>query len=148
MRLGFDWRDFGSRSKVPSIKRYETKQINNLMPTIVGFAQELEKDYRQEYQEGSDLLKKEFTEEEYVTNKLRPYISEQVRTFKAKIREGSIAEGDDYSRALQRYVRVSPDYRKLATTDFVERYDRVPDPQSAEDLQTLTIIAQAYRQAQ
>jgi hypothetical protein len=148
MRLGFDWRDFGSRSKVPSIKRYETKQINNLMPTIVGFAQELEKDYRQEYQEGSDLLKKEFTEEEYVTNKLRPYISEQVRTFKAKIREGSIAEGDDYSRALQRYVRVSPDYRKLATTDFVERYDRVPDPQSAEDLQTLTIIAQSYRQAQ
>jgi hypothetical protein len=91
-------------------------------------------------------LRKEFTEEEYVSNKLRPFIQEQVRTFKSKIREGSISEGDEYTRALQRYTRVPSNFRKLATTDFVERYDRVPDPQNAEDLQILITIATAYRE--
>jgi len=146
MRYGFDWRDFGSRSKVPSIKRFETKQINNLMPTIVESARKLEEKFVREYEEGSDVLRNEFTVEEYVSNKIRPYIQEQVRTFKSKIREGSISEGDDYTRALQTYTRVPSNFRKLATTDFVDMYDRVPDPQSAEDLQKLIAIAKAYRE--
>lgn len=145
MRYGFDWRDFGSRSKVPSIKRFETKQINNLMPTIVESARKLEEKFVREYEEGSDVLRNEFTVEEYVSNKIRPYIQEQVRTFKSKIREGSVSEGDDYTRALQTYSRVPSNFRKLATTDFVDRYDRVPDPQSSEDLQKLIAIAKAYR---
>jgi len=146
MRYGFDWRDFGSRSKVPSIKRFETKQINNLMPTIVESARKLEEKFVREYEESSDVLRNEFTVEEYVSNKIRPYIQEQVRTFKSKIREGSISEGDDYTRALQTYSRVPSNFRKLATTDFVDRYDRVPDPQSSEDLQKLVAIAKAYRE--
>jgi hypothetical protein len=146
MRYGFDWRDFGSRSKVPSIKRFETKQINNLMPTIVESARKLEEKFVKEYEKGSDVLRNEFTVEEYVSNKVRPYIQEQVRTFKSKIREGSISEGDDYTRALQTYSRVPSNFRKLATTDFVDRYDRVPDPQSSEDLQKLIAIAKAYRE--
>jgi|DEB0MinimDraft_6_1074348.scaffolds.fasta_scaffold03615_5 hypothetical protein len=146
MRYGFDWRDFGSRSKVPSIKRFETKQINNLMPTIVESARKLEEKFVREYEEGSDVLRNEFTVEEYVSNKVRPYIQEQVRTFKSKIREGSVSEGDDYTRALQTYSRVPSNFRKLATTDFVDRYDRVPDPQSSEDLQKLIAIAKAYRE--
>jgi hypothetical protein len=67
-------------------------------------------------------------------------------TIKSKIREGSISEGDDYTRALQTYSRVPSNFRKLATTDFVDRYDRVPDPQSSEDLQKLVAIAKAYRE--
>lgn len=147
MNLGFDWRDFGSRSKVPSIKRFETRQLNNLMPTIVESARKLEEQFVAEYAEGSDVLRREFTEEEYVSNKLRPYIQEQVRGFKSKIREGSISEGDDYTRALQTYSRMPRNFRKLATTDFVDRYGEVPDPQSAEDLQKLIAIGKAYRGA-
>ena len=49
MRYGFDWRDFGSRSKVPSIKRFETRQINNVMPVIVESAKELEEKFKDEY---------------------------------------------------------------------------------------------------
>ena len=145
MRLGFDWRDFGSRSKVPSIKRFETRQINNVMPVIVESAKELEEKFKDEYNDGSELLRNEFTEVEYVANKVRPYIQGQIRKFKAKIREVSPTEGNDYTRALQTYSRVAPNFRKLATTDFVERYDRVPDPQEAEDLQTLIAIAKAYK---
>ena len=147
MRYGFDWRDFGSRSKVPSIKRFETRQINNLMPVIVQSAKEMEKLYVEEYNDGTELLRNEFTEEEYVANKVIPYIRKQIRNFKSKIREVSPSEGNDYTRALQIYSRVGPDLRKLATTDFVERYDRVPDPQSAKDLQTLIAISKAYREA-
>ncbi len=145
MRYGFDWRDFGSRSKVPSIKRFETRQINNVMPVIVESAKELEEKFKDEYSNGSELLRNEFTEEEYVENKVRPYIQSQVRGFKSRIREISPTEGNDYTRALQTYSRVAPNFRKLATTDFVERYDRVPDPQEAEDLQTLIAIAKAYK---
>ncbi len=147
MRYGFDWRDFGSRSKVPSIKRFETRQINNVMPVIVESAKELEEKFKDEYNDGSELLRNEFTEEEYVANKVRPYIQSQVRDFKSKIREISPSEGNDYTRALQIYSRVGPDLRKLATTDFVERYGRVPDPQNAKDLQTLIAISKAYRKA-
>ena len=147
MQYGFDWRDFGSRSKVPSIKRFETRQINNLMPVIVESAKELEEKFKDEYRDGSELLQNEFTEEEYVANKVRPYIQKQIGNFKAKIREISPTQGNDYTRALQTYSRVPSNFRKLATTDFVERYDRVPDPQNAEDLQTLIAISKAYKKS-
>ena len=41
--------NFGSRSKVPSIKRFETRQINNVMPVIVESAKELEEKFKDEY---------------------------------------------------------------------------------------------------
>jgi hypothetical protein len=147
MELGFDYRDFGSRSKVPSIKRFETNMLNGFMDTIVPIAQRQEERLREEYNSANDTVKDEFTVEEYVSNKLRPLIKEQLTKYKSKIREGAIAQGDDYAKAMTAYRRIGPAYRKAATTDFVERYGKSPDPLSSDDLKRLVEIAKAYKDA-
>lgn len=147
MSLGFDYRDFGSKSKVPTIKRFEQQMINGHMDTLVDIAQAQESKLRKQYEVAPQVLRDEFTEEEYVVNKLRPLISEQLSSFKQKIREGAIAQGDSYARAMLAYRKIQPQFRKLATTDFVERYGKAPDPTSADDLKRLTKIAQVYKEA-
>ena len=147
MDLGFDYRDFGSRSKVPSIKRFETNMLNGFMDMIVPIAQTQEERLREEYSASSDVVKEEFTVEEYVSNKLRPLIKEQLSDYKTQIREGAIAQGDDYAKAMTAYRRIGPAFRKVATTDFVERYGRTPDPLSSDDLLRLNEIAKAYKDA-
>ena len=147
MSLGFDYRQFGSKSKVPTIQRYEQRLINGHMGTLVEIAQSYETILRQEYQEANEILREEFTEEEYVANKLRPLISEELTSFKREVRDIVETEGSPYARAMITYRRIQPQFRKLATTDFVERYGRNPDPSSTEDLQVLTEIAQIYKEA-
>jgi len=147
MSLGFDYRDFGSKSKVPTIKRFEQQMINGHMDTLVDMAQAQEGKLRKQYEAAPQVLRDEFTEEEYVANKLRPLISEQLSSFKQKIREGAIAQGDSYARAMLAYRKIQPQFRKLATTDFIERYGKAPDPASADDLKRLTKIAQVYKEA-
>ena len=146
-RLGFNWRDFGSRSKVPSIKRFEQSMVNGYMPTLVEIAQDQEVRLRNEYNTASDKVQETFTEDEFVTNKLRPLVAAKLRMFKTKIRDGAIAQGDSYAKAMTKYRRVTPEYRRLATTDFVDRYGEAPDPLNSEDLQKLIAIAGAYRDA-
>ena len=147
MSLGFDYRQFGSKSKVPTIKRFEQQMINGHMDVLVDLAQTQEDKFRNEYAEGSDILRQEFTEEEYVANKLRPLISEQLTTFKRQIKEGAVSQGDAYARAVTAYRRIQPNFRKLATTDFVDRFDRTPDPQDSDDIKVLIEIAKAYKGA-
>jgi hypothetical protein len=147
MSLGFDYRDFGSKSKVPTIKRFEQQMINGHMDTLVDMAQAQESKLRKQYEAAPQVLRDEFTEEEYVANKLRPLISEQLSSFKQKIREGAIAQGDSYARAMLAYRKIQPQFRKLATTDFIERYGKAPDPASADDLKRLTKIAEVYKEA-
>jgi len=158
-KLGLDWRDLNSKSKVPSIKNFEIKMLNEMfMPTIVEIAREIEEDFRTEYKkkDEDDPIKMQFTENEFASNKLRPLIKKRVTKFKASIRDGTIAQGDDYAVALTRYRRIRPDFRKLATTAFIENFgskriqegkEAAPDPLDAEDLNTLIKIAQAYSKA-
>ena len=146
-RLGFNWREFGSRSKVPTIKRFEQGMLNSYVSTITEIAREQEASLRKEYLSRKPIVREEFSEDEYVSNKLRPLITTQLRGFKGKIREGSIKQGDEYARAVIKYRRVTPQYRTLATTDFVGRFDRIPDPLDAGDLNKLILIAKKYSKA-
>jgi hypothetical protein len=144
-RLGFNWRSFGSRSKVPSIKRFEQSIVNGYIPTLTEIAQDQEVRLRKEYVNASEKVQETFTENEFVSNMLRPLVAAKLRKFKAMIRDGAIAQGDAYARAMTRYRRVTPDYRRLATTNFVDRYGKSPDPLVAEDLQKLIGIADGYK---
>lgn len=145
-RLGFSWKDMGSRSKVPSIKRFEQQLINSYMSTLTDIAQNREPKLRNEYANASDKVKDTFTEDEFVSNKLRPLINAQLRSFKSQIREGALSQGSDYARAMISYRRTTPEYRRLATTDFVDRYGRDPDATDTKDLRILVEIAKAYRE--
>lgn len=146
MRLGLDW-SIGSKSKVPSIARFENKMVNGYLDTLADISRNRETSIREEYSNASDKVKDTFTEDEYVLNKLKPFAKAQLSKFKTQIREGAIAQGDDYARALTKYRRVRPDFRKLATVQFVKMYDRDPDALNSQDLNRLIIIAKEYQSA-
>ena len=147
MSLGFDYKQFGSKSKVPSIKAFEQRMINGHMDALVSMAQGQEDKLRKEYEAASNVVKEEFTLEEYVANKVRPLIAERLTEFKSKIREGAISQGDSYARAITKYRRIQPQFRKLASTDFIERFDRQPDATDPDDIKILIQIAKAYKEA-
>lgn len=146
MKLGLDW-SIGSRSKVPSIATFENKMINGYLETLADISRNRELKIRKEYENVSDKVKETFTEQQYVLNKLKPFAKAQLDKFKKQIREGAIAQGDEYARALTKYRRVRPDYRKLATVQFTKMYDRDPDATSAGDLNRLILIAKEYQSA-
>ena len=146
--MGLNWRDLDSKSKIPKIKNFENKMLNQkFLPILVELAQGREEVLRSEYADASEIVRSEFTEREYISNKLRPLVTAQLRGFKAKLREGAIAQGDEYERSMTKYRRIPSEFRKLATTDFVERYGEVPDPLVADDLLKLSVIADAYRKS-
>ncbi len=146
-KLGFDYRNFGSKSKVPSIQAFEQQKINEYMTVLVDVAKNREmEELKEYYKEDNAKLREEFTETEYLANKIRPLVTEKLTEFKAKIADGKIMQGDKYARALTKYRRLQPDFRKLATTDFTQRYNRSPNPSDPDDLNKLIVIAKAYKQ--
>lgn len=146
--MGLNWRDLDSKSKIPKIKNFENKMLNQkFLPILVELAKKREEALLSEYEGSSEIIRREFTQREYVSNKLRPLVTSQLRGFKTKLRNGSIAQGDEYERSMTKYRRIPAEFRKLATTDFIDRYDEVPDPLVAEDLIKLSVIAEAYRKA-
>lgn len=146
-KLGFQDYLLGSRSKVASIKRFENALLRDYVPTVVEVAQRREKRLREIYKDKPASLKEQFTEEEFVNNNIKPFITENINKIKRKVSEGSVSVGDDYTRAMVAYRRLTPSYRKQATTDFVDRYGRMPDPMSTKDLQRLKAIGDAYSKA-
>ena len=145
--LGFQDYLLGSRSKVPSIRRFENALLREYVPTVVDIAQKREKRLRELYKDKPETLKAEYTEEEFVNNNIKPFITEQINKIKTKVSKGSITQGDEYTRAMIAYRRLTPEYRKQASTDFVDRYGRTPDPLSTKDLQRLKVIGDSYRKA-
>ena len=145
--LGFDYRQFGSKSKVPTIQRFEQQMLNGYMDILVDVAKQYEQTTLKDYYNGPQALRDEFTEEEYVTNEVRGLIDENLKVFKRDIREGAIAQGDEYARALIKYRRVQPNFRRIATQQFVRRYGFRPNPKETDHLQALIAIAKAYQGA-
>tara|TARA_R100001510_G_scaffold46580_1_gene43585 strand:+ start:1982 stop:5461 length:3480 start_codon:yes stop_codon:yes gene_type:complete len=146
-KLGYDYRNFGSKSKVPSIQAFEQKKINEYMTVLVDIAKNREmEELKEYYREDNAKLREEFTETEYLANMIRPLVKEKIDEFKAELADGKILQGDKYARALTKYRRIQPDFRKLATTDFTQRYNRSPDPLDPDDLNKLIVIAKAYKE--
>lgn len=48
---------------------------------------------------------------------------------------------------MSTYRRIPSELRKLATTKFIEREGRIPDPTEADDLNMLNIIGKAIGRA-
>jgi len=156
MELGFDWREFGSKSKVPSIKSFEQNMINGYIELLAKGARQEGKRRHREYLRADKSVREEFTRQQFINNHVRLYVSESLKAFKQKIKDGAIAQGDKYARAMTKYRRIDPKARSLATVRFVEMYgkrrrdmgkDPMPDPMNAEDLQTLVEIARKLKEA-
>ena len=150
MSKGFNEYDLSSTSEVPTVERWENQQIRDVLPIIAEVAQYQEESLRNEYADRSETYRDNFTVEEHVNNNVIPLIREMVRDIRTDLRSIPVGADDPYTNAIVQYRRIPPDYRRLATNYFVDQFDRVPDPSSAEDLQALTMLGaslqNAYRQ--
>jgi len=147
-RLGFTEFELGSRSKVPSIRRFETEQLRDIIPSTVSMAQALEEDSRNTYR-SSEALQKEMTEDAFVNSRVRPYIKSQITIAKQQLSDGKTVstEAPEYIAAMQAYRKLPPDIRKAAASEFILQEERVPDGGSMEDLFTLSEYGKALQQA-
>ena len=146
--FGFTDFELGSKSKVPSIRRFENTVVRDALPYIVDMAKDYETDLRLEYQNQSDKFKEDVTEEQYVSSAIRPLIKEQIKQVRKEISDdkGLMATSEPYADAMLQFRRVPKEYRKLAAIDFKSKYDRDADGTKYEDLLELVETAKAYRE--
>jgi hypothetical protein len=144
----FGYTDFelGSKSKVPSIRRFENKVVRDALPAIVEGAKRYEQTLRNKYQLASDKVKEEFTEEKYVSSRIRALIKKKIGGVRRKISKGKVlaADAPKYAEAMLKYRRLGKETRTAATVEFVEKYNRDPDGTDEKDLFRLLRIGQAY----
>lgn len=144
----FGYTDFelGSKSKVPSIRRFENQVVRDALPGIVDRAKRYEQSLRGQYQIASDKVKEEFTEEQYVSSRVRALIKKQIEKVRTKISKGKVltAEAPVYAENMLKYRRLSKETRVAAGVRFVEQYDREPDPTNEKDIARLVMIGKAY----
>jgi hypothetical protein len=145
--LGFTDYELGSRSKVPSVKRFENKTLREALPTIVEFARDRENELKIDYENASDAVQKEFTEKEYVFADVRPIIDSKIKSIKTLIAKGSVGEATDYVKALTKYRKLKKADRKKARVLFMEENNRVPNALSEDDLNQLSTIGKTFGDA-
>jgi len=146
-RLGFTEFELGSASRVPSIRRFENQTLRKAIPTIVEIARRQEDKYRSQYAIANASVRNEFTEEQFVANKLRPIIKQSIQKVKRSITDGKKlkATAPDYTAAMLDYRRLPKDIRKAATIEFVQKYNREPDGSSMQDLRALFKAGSVYK---
>ena len=150
-RLGYkDWK-LGSTSRVPTIRNAENAHLTEIMPEIVEVVKQYENDLREKYNNNKASLKGQYTEEEYVTTKIRPVIDAQFRAAKSEIKGAGLAGVSPYVRNLIEYRRITPNIRRDASLQFFEidrkGGNRMPDPASKDDLAELVKIAEVLKKA-
>jgi len=147
----FGYTDFelGSKSKVPSIRRFENQVVRDALPGIVEAAKKYEQRLRNQYEIANDKVKEEFTEEKYVSSRIRALIKKQIRAVRTNISEDKVlaADAPAYAESMLKYRRLSKESRTAAGVEFVDRYGREPDPTKQSDIEDLVIIGKAYDQA-
>ena len=147
----FGYTDFelGSKSKVPSIRRFENQVVRDALPGIVDRARRYEDTLRSQYAMANDAVKEEFTEEKFVSSRIRAMIKKQIQTVRTKISKGKVLTADAplYAESMLKYRRLSKETRTAAGVKFVEQYDREPDPTNQADIMRLVKIGKAYDRA-
>ena len=146
--LGFTAYELGSKSIVPSIKNYENRVLRDAVPVIVEFAQTYEDELRDEYK-SNPALRERYTENEYVTDMIRPIIQAQIRSVKESIvdEKGLLADAPDYIIPMLKFRRLGPEGRKASIAIFIQQFGRSPDGSSTDDLNALAIIGKTYKDA-
>ena len=123
--------------------------MRDALPDIVDNARIYEETLRNQYKMASDTVKEEFTEEQYVSSKIRPYIKGQIKNVRKQISDTKVftANAPEYAEAMLTYRRLPKEVRTVATVRFVEEYDRQPDGTDFKDLMRLVEIGKAYNSA-
>jgi len=147
--FGYTDYELGSKSKVPSIRRFENTVVRDALPEIVESARIYEERLRNQYELASDKVKEEFTEDKFVSSRIRPFIKAQIQNVRKQISDGKTLSADapEYAEAMLTYRRLPKEIRTAASVKFVEQYDRDPDGTDYKDLMRLVEIGKAYKSA-
>jgi|DEB0MinimDraft_6_1074348.scaffolds.fasta_scaffold01734_5 hypothetical protein len=147
----FGYTDFelGSKSKVGSIRRFENKVVRDALPDIVDSAKRYEKTLRNRYKISSDKVKEEFTEEKFVSSRIRSFIKKKIKNVRDTVSDKKTltADAPAYAESMLKYRRLSKETRAAAAVQFVEKYERQPDGTDMKDLYRLLQIGKAYDKA-
>jgi len=148
-KLGYaEWTE-GSKSKVPTIRRYENAYIQGVLPSIVDVLRRQETKLRKSYKKQTSEYKKDLTEDQHVRSELRPLTNDLLRKHRSAVAKVSISayKGNKKAmkifHALKAYRKLSKDRRRNGLTKFMQRKKRLPDFTNIKDLNRITIYGRA-----
>ncbi len=146
-RLGFTDFELGSKSGVPSIRRFETKILRSVLPILVDVAKSRETQVRNEYRNAGKATKDKYSEQAYVNIDIRALIKEQLSQVKRNISDISQAQAEPYVQKIMEFRKLPPSFRRKATAKFYQRNNRAPDVDTVKDLSELVIIGKTFQKA-
>ena len=145
---GFDEFRIGSRSRLPSIRRAETKILKQYLPILVENAQAMEAELRKEYRSMSkdDPTKKKYTIEQYVNSTVVAMLDEQIKDAKSMSSEDRKAETEELDLVREKFRGINPKMRRYAMTEFYKDGSIPADIMDIEDMITLIGIAEGFKE--
>ena len=146
---GFDEFRIGSRSRLPSIRRAETKILKEYLPILVENAQAMEAEIRKEYRSMSkdDPTKKKYTIEQYVNSTVVAMLDEQIKDAKSMSSEDRKMETEELDLIREQFRGMNPKMRRYAMTEFYKDGNVPADIMDIEDMQTLVTIGKGFKEA-
>jgi len=146
-KLGFTEYDLGSKSKVPTVKRFENKILREALPEIVRAVKIRENIVREEYINSSKEVKDKFSEQDYVNSDIKPLIKTRLNKIRTALSDIKTGQSSNYIKALVEFRKLPKDFRRRAMTKYVALNNKEPDASNAKDLATLTTIGKTFRKA-
>ena len=146
--MGFNQWGEGSKSGVPSIKRFENSMLREQLPNIYAVAKAAETRFRKIYKNyAKESTKQNYTEDQFVRTKVAPIIRDQFTTYKEKInklsRKGASLGGRSKEEMLnlmgqKGFRSLSVIQRRNAILRYTEYHNKLPDFLDTRTLLTLT----------
>ena len=147
--MGFTDFELGSKSQVPSIRRFENRVVRSSLPSIVEAAKKQEAKLRREYKTLDKSLKERVSEDKYVSSLIRKIITSQIANIRSTVsdKKDLTADAPLYAQAMLGYRRLSPGTRSAAGIQFLKKYKREPNPTDFGDVRALLDIGKALDSA-
>ena len=146
--LGYAEWTTGSRSDIPTLKRFENSQIKEWLPEIVSIVRGEEERFKSTYKdlsESEEFKKKDITEAQWVRQESRQMVNDLLKLHNKGLKQKAIqaweGEGDKLQYlAIKDYRKLSKDDRRIAPRKFFELNGRWPDFTNAIEVMEMVEI--------
>ena len=145
---GFNEFKVGSRSRLPSIRRAETKILKQYLPILVENAQASEAELKKEYRAlpKDHPTKERYTIEQYVNSTVVSMLDEQIKDAKSLSSEDRKMESEPQALILEKFRGLNSKMRRYAMTEFFKDGGEPADILDPVDMETLLAIAAAFKE--
>lgn len=146
---GFTEYEVGTKSRIGSIRRAETKLLRRIVPTLVEVAKDMEAKERTKYRNlpSDDLNRKNFTEESYVNAKVVPYMTFVLSDARQLVRGAGGSEVEPVTLKLQEYMNLPKQVRRYGTAEYLKEFGTGPDLNDIEDITYMIEQGKQFKKA-